>query len=259
MPGRVFGAWPRLSPAGAGRRDEPSSIRGWQRTKACGRCYTTCRSYQQARAQHIDSAGRWYELYYDYPEDERDFLSTRLGNVLRAAERHAYYRFGLDTIIMWPRLVHVAPQQFLLDVDEARASLEFLLVLSLWFYTFGLLDLLILITTAAPTWLALCCFLTGTLGGYRAYISSLGAAREYGEQLRAGSELYRHDVLQKYKIEVPPSVAEEKRTWVHLREFLGNARDDRSWTYVQTGVPEVIVHLDPVASRRGVSRRNRQR
>jgi hypothetical protein len=210
--------------------------------------------YQLRRYENIERAGRWYELYYDYPEDEREILPTRLGNILRAAERHGYYRFGAETIVLWPRIVHVAPQQFLVDVDDARASLEFLLVLSFLLSTFGLIELPVLLLLGSPSWLVLACFLGGIGGAYAAYISSFGAAREYGEQLRAGTELYRHDVLEKLQVEVPGSVRDERGTWSRVNRFLTRARDDLAWEYSSPGAPELIITVPALTSRRDGAR-----
>jgi hypothetical protein len=59
-----------------------------------------------------------------YPTDEADFLPTRIGNILRAAERRPYDRYGLDAIICWPRLWLLLPETVRKELQEARTQIN---------------------------------------------------------------------------------------------------------------------------------------
>ena len=134
-----------------------------------------CKNYHRARLRWLNGRRSWQILYYDYPEDEFDVLPTRLGNILRAAEHHGHYRFGAGAIILWPRLIQVAPREFVISADEARASLEFLLVLSLGSFAFAVLESPLLVMVGASTWVVVLCFLGGVMVFYAAYVSALGS------------------------------------------------------------------------------------
>ena len=44
-----------------------------------------------------------------YPRDSALIRPTRLGNVITAAEEHAFLRYRLDAVVWWPRLAPVLP------------------------------------------------------------------------------------------------------------------------------------------------------
>jgi hypothetical protein len=173
----------------------------------------------------------WWLRYSHYPADYEDLLPTRLGNIIRAGERHSFERYRADLILIWPRLAQVMPSQYVADVEEARATLEFLLVVALWCTTSAWLNLGILALTGAPTWLLALCFVGGIALGYGAYLSGLRAAAEYAEQLRAGVDLYRLDLLQRLKMTGPSTIEEEQQAWGRAQDLIGRGRTDRAWQY----------------------------
>ncbi|MCA1680714.1 MAG: hypothetical protein LC777_18085, partial [Actinobacteria bacterium] len=54
-----------------------------------------------------------YCAYSSYPssDHEDDVLPTRLGNILLAAERYSLDRYQFESILFWPRLYPLLPQQ----------------------------------------------------------------------------------------------------------------------------------------------------
>ena len=60
-------------------------------------------------------------------------LPTRLGNALRAAESYPgdEQRWGLDAVFWWPRLYLILPDSARGQVDDARASVDQLVVLTI--------------------------------------------------------------------------------------------------------------------------------
>lgn len=202
-----------------------------------------CADWHRSRAEHLDIKRHLWALYYGYPEDPDDFLPTRLGNILRAAERYPYYRYRADTIVVWPRLYHLLPRQFVDDVEDARSTVEFLLVVSLWFAAFGLGSLTLITLTGGPLLLGVVCLQAGALGAYAAYLSALPAAEEYGEQLRAGVELHRLQLLESLRLPAPKNLEEERVTWERLLRFVGAGYDDDSQDYVEPGAPRLVVEL----------------
>lgn len=191
----------------------------------------------------------WYSVYYDYPAIS-DVLPTRLGNILRAAETYAYRRYEADTILLWPRLYHVMPREFVDDVEDARATLEFLLVISLWCTTFGLANVVIAALVGSSMPVAFVCLGFGLAGAYAAYLSALPAAAEYGEQLRSGFELYRFELLQRLKAPTPINLEEEHAVWRGITNFVGlNA--ETLWNYEDPGAPQLSVTIKDLQSNDG--------
>src|SRR5262249_9857532 len=75
-------------------------------------------------AQGIARIARAAELLRQRYPAETDILPTSLGNALRAAERRAGDRYGLDAIVLWPRLYLVIPSKTKTAVSAARGELD---------------------------------------------------------------------------------------------------------------------------------------
>lgn len=65
-----------------------------------------------------------------YPPRSRlhEVLPTRLGNILKAVELYPQMRYGIDAVLVWPRLFPPLPGQSLATLVTARAELSALLV-----------------------------------------------------------------------------------------------------------------------------------
>lgn len=181
-----------------------------------------------------------YSVYSEYPAMSH-VLPTRLGNILRAAETYAYRRYEADTILLWPRLYHEMPREFVDDVEDFRATLEFLLVISLWCATFGLASVIIAPVVGASMPVAFACLGLGLVGAYAAYLSALPAAEEYGEQLRSGFELYRFDLLQRLRAPMPTNLEEERALWRRITGFVVGNHVETTWDYENPGAPQLSV------------------
>lgn len=165
-----------------------------------------------ASAQHLQ--------YYSYPLDPEEVLPTSLGNALRAAERYPSDRYGADTIITWPRLAAVAPPAFVAQVDEYRAGLEFLAVVCVWCATYAFGSGLGLLLSGGSPWVFLPTVLGGSVATWLAYRGAIEAAKEYGEQLKVGHDLYRFEMFRHLRLPVPATLAEERAQWEALHDFL---------------------------------------
>lgn len=164
-----------------------------------------------------NSSGEYAEeAFVLYPEDQDDVLPTRFGNVIRAAEDYAHSRYGADYLLVWPRLAHLCSERFVRDYEEVRASVDFLLVVSSYFAAFAIFGGVIILFEAGPILM----FAASVLGSFAAahlvYKCAVGAAIEYGEQIRASMDLYRLELLRQLRYPDPTTREEEAAHW---REF----------------------------------------
>ncbi len=51
-------------------------------------------------------------------------LPTALGNVLRSAEDRAGVRYGADSVVVWPRLFPLLPEQLARSVEDEVTQLD---------------------------------------------------------------------------------------------------------------------------------------
>lgn len=68
-----------------------------------------------------------YKAQYrlDYPTQIESILPTRFGNILRAAETYPNEHYGLEAVLMWPRLIYVMPSSYFGKVDQSNNGLAF--------------------------------------------------------------------------------------------------------------------------------------
>jgi hypothetical protein len=71
-----------------------------------------------------------------YPSRDADVMPTRFGNILKAAEEYPMSRYQIDSVPMWPRLIHVIPPSYDAKIENSHNQLSFLVncaVLSFFF------------------------------------------------------------------------------------------------------------------------------
>ncbi|MFF3859479.1 hypothetical protein [Streptomyces sp. NPDC002209] len=152
----------RAEPAVADLRDEdvrdlPGRLRAWWLWSAAQPSAPGAGGAQQERQRRLDSVLRAFadrvaraeraveaeraELLAQlavYPADRSLIMPTRLGNVVRAAEGYGAERYGVDTVLVWPRLHPLLPDAAVKAETDARTVLDLLLNVCLSVVLFGL-------------------------------------------------------------------------------------------------------------------------
>jgi len=142
-------------------------------------------------------------------------MPTRLGNVLRTAETRPRIKHGLDSVLCWPRLWLVLPDQARADVDSARSSLDGGAALFLWgllFCVWGAFNLLAVVAGLATA-----------LYSYR---SMLGAAKVYGELLDSAYDLYRVKLYIALGWPLPKNPHDDREQGKRLSQYLLRGSDE---------------------------------
>jgi hypothetical protein len=166
-------------------------------------------NYESLSAEQRAEYGRIDRRLRQFPGPEHDFLPTRLGNILRAAERHPYYRYGLDTIICWPRIWLLLPDGAKKELIDARAELNNGVRLLAW-------SCLFLIWTIWSLWAIPIALLSISF----AYSWILDSAVVYGDLIESVFDLYRTLLYKSLRFPLPENAAEEKTTGLELTQYL---------------------------------------
>jgi hypothetical protein len=178
-------------------------------------------------------SGRYQEeLFVLYSDDEDNVMPTRLGNVLRAAEDYSVSRYGADYLLVWPRLAHLCSERFTRDYEVIRANVDFLLVVATGSALFGLISGVGIVALNGSVLMFVCCVLSAAAISYLAYRTSVQAAIEYGEQMRASMDLYRLELLRAMRFGTPRTQEEELAMWTDFEGMLRRG-DKRRSAYVQ--------------------------
>jgi hypothetical protein len=173
-----------------------------------------------------------------YPAQTDQLMPTRLGNLLRASELRPQEKYGLDTIICWPRLWLVLPESTQRELTEARNELNTTVRIWFWgvlFWVWARWDVVLW-----PRWndlvltpWDLCPPLISLGVTLFAYRWMLYAAEVYGDLLEATFDLYRFALYRSLHWPLPPNPAAEKSCGAQLTAYLwrGSDADEPEFTH----------------------------
>jgi hypothetical protein len=150
-----------------------------------------------------------------YPAED-DLLPTRLGNVLRAAENRAGGRYGLITVVVWPRLYPLLPEGTVRAVDDQRDQLDLAARFCAVCFLAGLISFGLLVTHG--WWLLVP--VAALVLAWASYRAAVAAALQYGVGLETAFDLHRFELLRALHLELPADHAAEVATNQELSAFL---------------------------------------
>lgn len=148
------------------------------------------------------------------PSEENQFMPTRLGNLLRAAEYRSRERYGLDAIVCWPRLWLLLPDSTRKALHEARTALNMAVCACLW-------SLLFLIWTFLAWWVPL----LALPAAWVSYRMALSAAAVYVDLLESTFDVHRHLLYQALRVQLPKNPIREAEDGKKLTQYLWRAPD----------------------------------
>jgi hypothetical protein len=184
--------------------------------------------------QRKNFAGLLHDAINTFPERVENVLPTRLGNIMRAYERYSDIVYGIEAIVLWPRIMMVIPDVARDRVREGRVLFDFALntlfagLLTIFLYAVMVaLDVRPLIAgfyIPSPIIPAL-----GIVLSLFGWWQLPGAARERGEQTKSIFDLYRRDLALSFGLELPPTYSAERRMWELVsRRLMFNVAEDVS-------------------------------
>jgi hypothetical protein len=164
----------------------------------------------------LNSAGQQRS---SFPVKTSSILPTRLGNVIRAFEGYPKLKYGIDAIMLWPRLAQKLPKETAETLDAAKMSFDFMLncsvlaaVAALAEAVTGIIRQHPLHSSGAGPWLvATAIFL---VLAYLFYLGAINRAASWGTEVKVAFDLFRLDLLSSlgYKTEIS-GPAEERALW----------------------------------------------
>jgi hypothetical protein len=162
---------------------------------------------------------RYNEVYERYPLTGEP-APTALGNALLSADRYGTERYGIETSIIWPRLQPLLPGEVSKTITDWRASVEFMLVLSLLATLFGIVTSAYLAIVNASVDLFVGCALGSLIVAWATYRSAADNAVAYAAHVRSSIDLYRGLLFDQFGMPRPLTLDEEQRRWDELVGFL---------------------------------------
>lgn len=163
----------------------------------------------ESKAPKERARAAWY-LDRFYPHSRDALLPTRVGNAIRAFERHSNERWGLDGVTIWPRI------DALLGADERELQVDS----KINFYVF--------INAAVGAFVVGTCLVVDKavnapgpasywplyaipfVVGYVLYRAAIGPATDWGDTVRSSIDLHRLEIYEKLGVRAPTSFSDER-------------------------------------------------
>lgn len=168
-----------------------------------------------------------------YPELDEDFMPTRLGNVLRAAEKTAGGTIGLDIITFAPHLMMVAPRAQVDYVNDQRTSLD-LAIRTCLICLLGFLAALFYLWPHR-LWLLVALIPLGL--SWLCYRGAVVTAEEYGAALRMLLDLNRFALYERMGLPFPVTTDTEREIAKVMKGLSIDRDEDAFVRYRQSPAP----------------------
>ncbi|HUJ82632.1 MAG TPA: hypothetical protein VLW83_12175 [Candidatus Acidoferrales bacterium] len=180
-------------------------------------------------AYHSTKRALLGERSQQFPEYEEDFLPTRLGNGLRAAERYGYERYGLDSQTLWYELGAATPEDLAEELNAARGVVDFFISAA----TLSSLYVLIAIGAALAKldWVFACYALIAVIISRLSYLHAARSTDAIAGAQRAIVNVSRNKLASLFNLAVPDDIDREQAMWRALKAFVVNGKSDalRRW------------------------------
>ena len=153
------------------------------------------------------------------------FQPTPIGNILRAAERRPADKYGLDPVVVWPRLWPLLPGTMRSDLLAARASLDRAAIAAIWgvlFCAFAPLT-----PWAIPVGLGVAAIAVTAVVP--------GRAQAFGELMEAAYDQYRTALYTQLRWPLPANPRDERAAGRQLTSYLWRGSDDVTPAFVAPG------------------------
>ena len=169
---------------------------------------------EQLTAEELDEYTQLDWLIVHSPSRENQFMPTRLGNLLRASEYRSKERYGLDSVICWPRLWLLLPDSTRKELQEARTLLNTAVRACLW-------SILFIVWTPLAWWAPLLAFFAARIS----YHLALSTAAAYVDLLEATFDVHRHLLYQSLRVTPPKNPLKESEDGKKLTQYLWREPD----------------------------------
>ena len=164
----------------------------------------------QANPQERAAFARADQRVRRRPADPSMYMPTRTGNILRAAETRPEDKYGLNSVIVWPRLWLLLPDSVRDELTAARSALDSSVAAVLW----GLLFCLF----AWWTPLVLVAGLGVAISSAMFWVPS--RAETFGELMESSFDLYRFALYEQLRWPLPENPDDERKAGKQLTEYV---------------------------------------
>jgi hypothetical protein len=149
-----------------------------------------------------------------------ELMPTRLGNIMAASYDHAFQRYRIDAVTLWPRMLPLLEQRgYDTIVKREKAKVDFFLDSCMLSAFFSIECVLIPLSGTSP-WFLVVGALLSPATAYCFYQLAAAGAINWGRTVRAAFDLYRYNLLSDLYGPPPTDFEEERALWAQLSQFI---------------------------------------
>ena len=193
--------------------------------------------YKRADIQKKNQDARFLAMDYEdlhllFPTKPKEFLPTKLGNILRSAEMYSEERYGMSCAFWWPRLWPLLSENLKSEIEDSLTPMISLLNLASLLPFVALCGIFIPLlrkqfllqgTSFADLLFAGSFLIILLVIFWILYEVASTQAVSYGMTIRAAVDLYRFELFKSLHIEYPKNSIEERIIWTNLQDWLHEA------------------------------------
>jgi len=164
------------------------------------------------------------------PTNQAALLPTALGNTVKAFEDYSWVRYGVDAVVLWPRLLPtLTNENYASYVEREKAGFDFPLNMSflLGVLAFEVAYVGLIYGESYLPWL--CGAGLSAFGAFVFYKVSITGAFNWGMTVRVAFDLYRYKLLGALHGHAPRDFETEVTRWIHLSRFLKDGKVSDAW------------------------------
>lgn len=150
-----------------------------------------------------------------------EYLPTKTGNILRAGERRPAEKYGLDAIVVWPRLWLLLPADTCSELSQARSALDSAVASLIW----GLL----FVGFAALVWWALIAAVAVVIAAYLYWIPSRAAV--FADLLKSAFDIHRIALYRSLRWPLPANPRDEHASGEQITAYLMRGQGSTTPTF----------------------------
>jgi hypothetical protein len=150
-----------------------------------------------------------------------EYLPTKTGNILRAGERRPAEKYGLDAIVVWPRLWLLLPADTRSELSQARSALDSAVASLIWGLLFA--------GFAALVWWALLAAVAVVIATYVYWIP--GRAAVFADLLESAFDIHRIALYRSLRWPLPANPRDEHASGEQMTAYLMRGQDGTTPTF----------------------------
>jgi hypothetical protein len=215
-------------------------IQAWANRRAAGLCEMRAKQMELRRklvtgeltSRERAELGRLNARLRHRPKEPQRSMPTYLGDILRTAEDYPRERYGLDPIVLWPRLYSHLSETLREALGATQEQLDLALRLTTLMLLYGIIWSLV--AAFSQAWWVFSWTLPALPLAWLVWRSAHPAAISYAGLFRSAFDLHRGDVYEALRWPKPSSPQEEVAAGERLMLYLVDHVSPDGMSYADT-------------------------